>query len=100
MITLMLTIHVIALTTSIFATTIMMISTLLSRAAPKLAQRANLFITSIGIALGTILLVNHPVGSRCVELTAYLVIFALAYRFIAARSTQIAEPALDTISSR
>lgn len=100
MITLILTIHIIALTTSIFATTIMIISTLLSRATPKLAQRANLFITSIGIALGTILLINHPVGSRCVELTAYLVIFVLAYRFIAARSAQPSKPITDTTASR
>lgn len=100
MIALMLTIHIIALTTSLLATTIMMITTLQSRTVPKLTQRANLFVTGIGIALGGILLINHPVGSRCVELTAYLIIFVLAYRFIAARSTQLTTPISDGILSR
>lgn len=100
MITLLLTIHVVALIMSIFATTIMMILALLSRATPEFARRVNLFVTGIGIAIGGILLINHPVGSRCIELTSYLVIFVLAYRFISARSVQLAKPAPDTVISR
>lgn len=100
MMSLILTIHVIALVASVLATTIMMILVLMSRKAPQIALRANLFITGIGITLGGILLIQHPVGSRCVELTSYLVIFVLAHRYIAIRSAQSLKPAANMIASR
>lgn len=100
MMSIILTIHVVALTMSIFATTIMMILALMSRASPQVALRTNLFITGLGIALGGILLVQHPVGSRCIELASYLVIFVLAHHFIAIRSVQPVKPAVETVTSR
>lgn len=83
---LLLTLHIVALSLSIVATVTMTILALFSKATPKNVQRLNLAITSIGIALGTILLIQNPIGSRCVELSAYLVVFAFAYRFVANRS--------------
>jgi multisubunit Na+/H+ antiporter MnhE subunit len=67
-----------------------MIMALLSKATPQMARRANLLITGIGIAIGGILIIQNPLGSRCLELTSYLVIFSFAYRYITMRSSQLA----------
>jgi len=68
----------------------MTIMALLSHASPIIARRTNLFITSFGIVLGGLLLIQVPLGVRCVELTAYLIIFTLAYRFVSERSAKLA----------
>ncbi|MDB5178001.1 MAG: hypothetical protein JWO61_384 [Candidatus Saccharibacteria bacterium] len=97
---LLLTIHIIALSLSIIATVTMAIMALLSHATPFVARRTNLFITGIGIALGGILLIQHPLGARCLELTAYLIVFSLAYRFVSVRSTQLSPVKAEISNSR
>jgi len=94
---LLLTIHVITLSLSLLATVTMVIMALFSRATPFLARRTNLFVTGLGITLGVILLIQMPLGMRCLELTAYLVVFSLAYRFVSMRSTQLARKTAATI---
>jgi hypothetical protein len=84
-----LTIHIAALSLSIVATLVMTVAALASKATPKKLRQANLLVTGVGIALGGILLIQNPIGSRCLELTAYLAIFAVAYRFISTRSIQL-----------
>ena len=81
--------HIILLSLSVVATTLMMVGVLLSRAAPQLIRRTTLFITGIGVAIGGILLIQHPLGSRCIELMFYVVIFSVAYRYITVRSTKL-----------
>ena len=89
MFSILLIFHIVALSVSIVATTIMMILALLSKATPQMARRANLLITGIGIAIGGILLIQNPLGSRCLELVSYLVVFSVAYRYVTVRSTQL-----------
>jgi len=83
---LLLTLHVIMLSLSLVATATMTIMALFSRATPFIARRITLLITGIGITLGGVLLIQMPLGIRCIELTAYLIVFSLAYRFISVRS--------------
>ena len=97
MITVMLMIHIILLCLSLVATTSMVILALMGRGIPALAQKINLIGTVAGIVLGALLLIQHPLGSRCVELTAYVLVFAYAYRFIAARSQQLAAHSVNSI---
>jgi hypothetical protein len=89
MISLLLTAHIVLLSLSIVATTLMMISVLLSHAAPQLVRRVTLFITGVGIAIGGILLIHNPIGLHCLELTTYIVVFGIAYRYITFRSDQL-----------
>lgn len=94
--TAMLITHIVLLSLSIVATTIMVIMALFGRTIPALAQKINLVGTMTGIVLGTLLLIQHPLGSRCIELTAYVVVFGFAYRFIAARSRHLATLGIET----
>ena len=89
MITVMLMIHIILLCLSLVATTSMVILALMGRGIPALAQKINLIGTVIGIVLGALLLIQHPLGSRCLELTTYIVVFAFTYRFIATRTQKL-----------
>jgi hypothetical protein len=95
MITIMLITHIILLSFSMIANTIMTIMALVGNRVPVLTQKINLVGTIIGIVLGALLLIQHPLGSRCVELTAYVVVFGFAYRFVAARSRRLTNQTLE-----
>jgi hypothetical protein len=84
--TIVLITHIILMSVSLIATTGLVIVALFGKTSPNIVRRINLVLTLIGIALGAGLLIHQPIGSRCVELTAYILAFGIAYHFIEARS--------------
>lgn len=74
---------------SLIATTGMVLGVLSGILITRTMRRSNLIVTTLGILLGAGLLLAHPIGSRCLELTAYVVVFSFAYHFVNTRSEKL-----------
>lgn len=85
----LLTFHIILMSLSFVVTSIMVVLALFGVATPNKAHRANLITTIVGVTIGAVLLAAHPIGSRCLELTSYIVIFYFAYQYVSVRSKNL-----------
>lgn len=84
--TIVLITHIILMSISLVTTTGLVVASLLNKTPTNIVRRINLVLTLIGIVLGAGLLIHQPIGSRCIELTAYVLAFGVAYHFIEAHS--------------
>jgi len=82
--------HIALMGFSLVTTIGMVTVSILGTQVPKKLRQVNLTATILGVILGSSLLIMHPIGSRCIELTAYVVVFALLYRYVGHRSEKLA----------
>lgn len=87
--TTLLALHVILMSLSLLGAMAMLGRAMLSKGTPNMFLTANVFGTSVGITIGAVLLLNHPLDIRCVLLTSYLIAFWLAHSFVKRRNLQL-----------
>jgi hypothetical protein len=85
--TTLLLIHIFGMVASLLATIYMVAAVAATQNVRQWFVRLNLMITSIGIVSGALLLINQPLGIRCMVLVAYLGVFAIAYHYVKQRSS-------------
>gem|GEM_PF-5899292 len=91
--------HITLLVISIVATASFVGLSMMRAVVPRGYRLANLVATTIGLILGAVLLIQHPVGSHCIELSIYVLAFTLLYRFVEKRSYQLTNASLIDASS-
>lgn len=92
--TLLLSLHIILMAISLVATIGSVIMTARGHAIRLAIMRSNLVVTIAGLGAGVVLLLNAPLGVRCLVLTSYLVAFALTYRFMSRAQAALARNSL------
>lgn len=94
--TIMLITHIVLMSISLVATTGMVIASLCNIIVSRKIQLLTLIATVAGVILGASLLIIHPIGSRCLELTSYMIVFYFAYRYATIRSQSLAAAPLTS----
>lgn len=82
--------HIILMTLSLVATIGMVIAAISSVKVGRMFVRTNASVTTIGVLCGIALLIGQPIGAKCVALTAYVVVFAVAYGYVARQNQSLA----------
>ncbi len=90
----LITAHIILLSVSILLTIGTTIAAANKNSVSKRLTACNIVITSFGVLLGIILLLDAPIGSRCIELSAYVALFAVAQVYIRKRNNQLTAQAV------
>lgn len=85
----LLTVHIALMIFSLVATAGMAAAALSSIKIETVFIRANVALTAVGTACGIALLIVEPVGTKCLILACYTVLFALTYRFIVQRNQSL-----------
>ncbi len=87
-------IHVALLVISIVATVVSTIAAAFGVQISKMFNRINILVTTVGISAGVILLIDKPLGVRCITLTAYLALFGLTQVYIRRRNKRLSATTL------
>lgn|GEM_PF-1412917 len=93
--TLLVSLHIILMIISLIVTIGSVIMTARGRTVRTEIMRSNLIITITGLGAGAILLFTAPLGVRCLVLSAYLVAFGLAYRYMSRAQATLAQNSLS-----
>lgn len=83
--------HIMLMTLSLFATSAMAIVAALSHHVDHRLISLNTAVTGLGIAFGTVLILQQPLDMKCALLCGYLVAFAATYIFIKNRNQLVLE---------
>lgn len=83
--TILLITHIILMSFSMISTAIVALVALISRKTPRTLDAVNVFTTMSGVLFGIILLIQNPVGSKCLTLVSYIAAFAAVRVYTAKR---------------
>ena len=86
----LLLIHIITFSLSVIGVTVGLAGSSMGRTISRSILRTNGITTLFGVMTGSILLLQHPLGSQCALLVGYVAIFVLATTFIVQRNNQFA----------
>lgn len=88
--TTILALHIVLMSASLVATSVMTIAAAASMFVRPSLVRANALMTGIGVLAGVVMIAQNPIGIRCAALFAYLAAFSAAYVYVRRKNQLLA----------